>query len=216
MENIQPTFKLLIPVHSIISSVPLNPMSITIVNDTSDPWHCKINKNVPALRWQSIAPSVLASVTAALAISPALTTGGGGGAVFGVPADFMKIVGITVDAGVSVSGPGSKEATSKIGAAISGAVVNAIKSQDYAAIMPGKRKVFTQLGNSKQQVDCKRILTSRTLAQVTINTLWMNDIATGDNDNYHALQKWIDQTKLSADVIDPHSGPARAPQQLRH
>lgn len=181
---------------------------ITIVNDSRVPWLCKVKSQVPELSWQGIAPAVLATVTAAFAIDPALTTRSVTDSRFGVygaPASLMGGNDGLVATGV-INGGGA-DGTTRIGSAIAGGILKSLRGNDYVLMMPGEQNKFSDLPIKlgSLQVDCKQVSTGGTHA--SMGSLWMDSVVIGKKDSNleYSMQVWIKKNTPKYEVIDAYN-----------
>lgn len=160
--------------------------SLSLVNDTPHPYHCKflLKQDAPLLKWGTIATTVVATVTATLAISPALTIRGLG--VFGVPEKYLAMDG----AAPTVKGIEKDPSSSKFGAVLADSIANHLKDKGYMLLMPGERKRTVNTGiNQKLFTDCKKISSGQ---YTILNTLSRDTVtgATNGSDIDYSLAKW--------------------------
>lgn len=170
---------------------------VSILNDDPIPYFCKFydKPGRSTINWEKMSSTVLAAVTAALAVSPALTTKGT--KVYDVPGKFLQ--------------PSNTGATdSKFTSVLQEHIEKYLTDNKYVLVMPRERKSSPKLGvKEKIYVDCKYV--SRMPKYVSIKTMG-NDVSTGVEVSLFKWDSWgfqIPDLQYSREAIQgvTNSGP---------
>lgn len=168
---------------------------LSIVNDTPDPWHCKVikTKGISTLNWSTMATAVVAAVTTALAIKPALQVGGGFNEVYSVPDNIMVQGNYPLVPEVVHN---ENNPATKFSAALSESMTKYLKHHGYVPLMPGHRSTQTVKMGEKVTVDCKQVSTAS--SNVVLRTLG-NEVSTSEKKSY-CIKEWEEKAQ------DPQCG----------
>jgi hypothetical protein len=193
---------------------------LSIVNDTKDPWHCKIGPDEAAFKIATLVVSVISSAAAVIgtagAAAPAVAAlGGGVVGVFGVSSTALA----TAAAGVATAGTyaGVASAVSEFGLEVAEKLANKLKDDGYHVIAPGQSKRFGKMTLSLwQQGTCvKETIVNEKI--VRTDTLYMRPIfsgATANSNNDHKIQWWIDKWGTESEQVVAQPAGAKPPGKL--
>ncbi|EGZ26685.1 hypothetical protein PHYSODRAFT_471256 [Phytophthora sojae] len=182
---------------------------LSIVNNTEDPWTCKIGPDEAALKIAGIvisvvgaAATVIGTAGAAAPVASALAANGIV-SVFGVSTSALATAAAaaagTVGTVASVTG-----AVSGFGIAVAQGINDNLISEGYVSIAPGDKHQWGKMSLSLwQQGTCVRT-TIVDESTVTTDTLYMRPIFSGATDNSnidHEIQFWIDKFGLETETV---------------
>ncbi|ETI47626.1 hypothetical protein L917_07831 [Phytophthora nicotianae] len=191
---------------------------LSIVNNTDDPWTCKLGPDEAALQIAGIAISVVGTLAtvigtagAAAPVASALAANGVV-SVFGVSTSAL-VAGATAAASVT-SAVAITGSVSGFGIAVAQGINDHLITDGYVNIAPGEEHKWGKMSLSLwQQGTCVRttIVDEKT---VTTDTLYMRPIFSGATDNSnigHEIQFWIDKFGLETSTVT-----ATSEQQSKH
>ncbi|ETN09788.1 hypothetical protein PPTG_11386 [Phytophthora nicotianae INRA-310] len=191
---------------------------LSIVNNTDDPWTCKLGPDEAALQIAGIAISVVGTLAtvigtagAAAPVASALAANGVV-SVFGVSTSALA-AGATAAASVT-SAVAITGSVSGFGIAVAQGINDHLITDGYVNIAPGEEHKWGKMSLSLwQQGTCVRttIVDEKT---VTTDTLYMRPIFSGATDNSnigHEIQFWIDKFGLETSTVT-----ATSEQQSKH
>jgi hypothetical protein len=182
---------------------------LSIVNNTEDPWTCKIGPDEAALKIAGIvisvvgaAATVIGTAGAAAPVASALAANGVV-SVFGVSTSAIATATAAAAGAVgtvaSVSG-----AVSGFGIAVAQGINDNLITEGYVSIAPGEEHQWGKMSLSLwQQGTCVRT-TIVDESTVTTDTLYMRPIFSGATDNSdigHEIQFWIDKFGLETNTV---------------
>ncbi|KAG7384166.1 hypothetical protein PHYBOEH_009640 [Phytophthora boehmeriae] len=181
---------------------------LSIANNTSDPWTCKIGPDEAALKIAGIvisvigaAATVIGTAGAAAPVASALAANGVV-SVFGVSTSALATA-TGAAAGVS-SAVAATGAVSGFGIAVAQGVNDNLISEGYVSIAPGDKHQWGKMSLSLwQQGTCVRT-TIVDETTVKTDTLYMRPIFSGATDNSnidHEIQFWIDKFGLETNEV---------------
>ncbi|KAL4140329.1 hypothetical protein PRNP1_014614 [Phytophthora ramorum] len=182
---------------------------LSIVNNTEDPWTCKIGPDEAALKIAGIVISVVAAAAtvigtagAAAPVASALAANGIV-SVFGISTSALATAAAaaagTVGSVASVTG-----AVSSFGIAVAQGINDNLIDEGYVSIAAGSEHQWGKMSLSLwQQGTCVRT-TIVDETTVTTDTLYMRPIFSGATDKSnigHEIQFWIDKFGLETSTV---------------
>ncbi|RLN62566.1 hypothetical protein BBJ29_004417 [Phytophthora kernoviae] len=181
---------------------------LSIANNTSDPWTCKIGPDEAALKIAGIVISVIGTVAtvigtagAAAPVASALAANGVV-SVFGVSTSALATAAAA--AGSISSAVTATGAVSGFGIAVAQGVNDNLIQEGYVNIAPGEKHQWGKMSLSLwQQGTCVRT-TIVDETTVKTDTLYMRPIFSGATDNSnidHEIQFWIDKFGLETNEV---------------
>ncbi|POM72553.1 hypothetical protein PHPALM_10712 [Phytophthora palmivora] len=191
---------------------------LSIVNNTDDPWTCKIGPDEAALKIAGIVVSVIGAIVtvigtagAAAPVASALAANGVV-SVFGV--STTALAAGTAAAGAVTTAVSVVGTVSDFGMNVANGINDNLINQGYVNINPGEEHKWGKMSLSLwQQGTCVRT-TIKDEKTVTTDTLYMRPIFSGATDNSnigHEIQFWIDKFGLESTSVV-----ATTEQQSRH
>ncbi|KAK1931204.1 hypothetical protein P3T76_013393 [Phytophthora citrophthora] len=182
---------------------------LSIVNNTEDPWTCKIGPDEAALKIAGIiisvvgaAATVIGTAGVAAPIASALVANGVV-SVFGVSTSAL-VTTATVAAGTVGTVASVTGAVSGFGIAVAQGINDNLVNNGYVNIAPGENHKWGKMSLSLwQQGTCVRttIIDEKT---VKTDTLYMRPIFSGATDNSnldHEIQFWINKFGLETSTV---------------
>lgn len=173
---------------------------LTIVNDTSVPWHCRIGPDMNALKWTIILILVktigfmFVVGTTVAPVALAITSAGMFG-IFSVPVAAMGAAAAVTVAGVTVAG-----ASTIIGISVSHHITKILDKKGYTLIKAGEKKRHGKMTLSLWvQSECIHVTTSGT--KTTTKTLFMRPIFSGStagSNRDHSIKWWLDNHGITS------------------
>jgi hypothetical protein len=173
---------------------------LSIVNDTKDPWQCKIGPDQAALKIAGIVISVVGGIATAIGtagaaapVAASLVANGVVG-VFGVSTTALATA--TAGAAAAATYASVVGGVSGFGMTVAKAVTDRLGKDGYVMIAPGQNQRWGKMTLSLwQQGTCvKSVLVNE--KTVRLETLYMRPIfsgATKDSNNDHKIQWWINK-----------------------
>ncbi|KAF4045173.1 hypothetical protein GN244_ATG02557 [Phytophthora infestans] len=161
---------------------------LSIVNNTDDPWTCKIGPDEAALEIAGVAISVVGTLASALGtggVAPVASALAANGVVkvFGVSAKALASSAEAISEAISAAG-----SVSEFGLSVAQGINDHLVTDGYVRSLPGTC-VRTTI------VDEKTVIT---------DTLYMRPIFSGATDNSnldHEIQFWIDKFGLETETV---------------
>jgi hypothetical protein len=193
---------------------------LSIVNDTKDPWHCKLGPDEAAFKIATLVVSVIGSIATVIATAgaaaPAVAAMGGGVVgVFGVSSTALA----TAAAGAATAGTYATvgSAVSAFGLEVAKNMAENLKKDGYFIIAPGQSKRFGKMTLSLwQQGTCvKETVVSESI--VRVDTLYMRPIfsgATANSNNDHKISFWINKWGTESEQVVAQPAGAKPPAKL--
>jgi hypothetical protein len=189
---------------------------LSIVNNTKDPWQCKIGPDEAALKIAGIVISVIGSVATVIAtggaaapLAASLTSNGVVG-VFGVSTSALA----SVTAGAAAVGTYASVVSraSGFGFGVAKVLADQLNKDGYHAIAPGEslRSDMKTLSLWQQATCVKAVITNE--KTVRLETLYMRPIFTGATHNSnlnHDIQWWINNWGTESQEVVAHEGGVR-------
>ncbi|KAH7462562.1 hypothetical protein KRP22_004982 [Phytophthora ramorum] len=182
---------------------------LSIVNNTEDPWTCKIGPDEAALKIAGIVISVVAAAATVIgtagAVAPIASAlvANGVVSVFGVSTSAL-VTAATVAAGTIGTVASVTGAVSGFGIAVAQGINDNLVNNGYVNIAPGDNHRWGKMSLSLwQQGTCVRT-TIVDETTVTTDTLYMRPIFSGATDNSninHEIQFWIDKFGLETSTV---------------
>lgn len=184
---------------------------LTIVNDTSDNWQCKVGPDSSALKWATISVAVLAAFVGTIvtlgAIAPlvATVTASGVYTIFNVPLAALTATTIAASSVSTIASTvGFASGTSIV---LAQAINKHISSKGYITIKAGEKRRFGRMTLSLwQQSAC--IKTTMIGPTIELDTLYMRPIFSGPTMNSnidHSIQWWITKRGTTKETIQSSS-----------
>ncbi|OWY98899.1 hypothetical protein PHMEG_00030210 [Phytophthora megakarya] len=181
---------------------------LSIVNNTEDPWTCKIGPDEAALEIAGIVVSVIGAIVtvigtagAAAPVASALAANGIV-SVFGVSTSALATA--TAAAGAVTTAVGRIGDVSDFGMNVANGINDNLVNNGYVNINPGEEHKWGKMSLSLwQQGTCVRT-TIKDAKTVTTDTLYMRPIFSGATDNSnigHEIQFWIDKFGLETTSV---------------
>ncbi|KAL4085676.1 hypothetical protein PRIC1_015012 [Phytophthora ramorum] len=182
---------------------------LSIVNNTEDPWTCKIGPDEAALKIAGIVISVVAAAATVIgtagAVAPIASAlvANGVVSVFGVSTSAL-VTAATVAAGTIGTVASVTGAVSGFGIAVAQGINDNLVNNGYVNIAPGDNHRWGKMSLSLwQQGTCVRT-TIVDETTVTTDTLYMRPIFSGATDKSninHEIQFWIDKFGLETSTV---------------
>ncbi|KAI9996569.1 hypothetical protein PInf_014301 [Phytophthora infestans] len=177
---------------------------LSIVNNTDDPWTCKIGPDEAALEIAGVAISVVGTLASALGtsgVAPVASALAANGVVkvFGVSAKALASSAEAISEAISAAG-----SVSEFGLSVAQGINDHLVTDGYVSIAPGEKHQWGKMSLSLwQQGTCVRttIVDEKT---VITDTLYMRPIFSGATDNSnldHEIQFWIDKFGLETETV---------------
>lgn len=168
---------------------------LTIVNDTPDPWHCKVGPDMRALAVAAIIAAIVAIAAGLYSMGALVLVAGATSVGLGIKMWVYKVDprALLHSSARHPDGVVPGDSPTQIGYAIAETLVKKLHQKGFKIINGGDRRKYGKMTLSLwQQSDCKRVFTNG--PDITIQTMMLRPIFSGAKDKSnrdYAIDWWL-------------------------